>query len=60
MVNRYLDLVEYLVNLKSDSNFKFESKIKFIAVTQWKFVAVANTPAYKTAVLVKVFKSFMA
>jgi hypothetical protein len=52
MANRYLDLVEYLVNLNLHSNLKFEGIIKFIAVTQWKCVAVTNTSAYNAAVLV--------
>jgi hypothetical protein len=32
-MNRYLVLLKYLVNSNSHSNFKFEGKIKFIAVT---------------------------
>ena len=37
MANRYSVLLKYLVNLNSHSNFKFECKIKFIAVTYIHF-----------------------
>ncbi len=33
MANRYSVPLKYLVNLNSHLNFKFEGKIKFIAVT---------------------------
>ncbi len=33
MANKYLVLLEFLVNSNSHLNFKFEGKIKFIAVT---------------------------
>jgi hypothetical protein len=36
MANRYSVLLEFLKNLNSHSVFKFEGKIKFIAVTYFK------------------------
>jgi hypothetical protein len=44
MVNRYLVLLEFLVNLNSHSVFQFEGKIKFIAATRViKFVEKRTT-----------------
>jgi hypothetical protein len=58
MVNRYLVLLEFLVNSNSHFVFEFEGKIKFIAVTYYRYYTSpgyfpnANTLAYLSAVSV--------
>ncbi len=49
MANRYSVLLEFLENLNSHSVFKFEGKIKFIAVTYNNEEFVTNTPAQMPA-----------
>jgi hypothetical protein len=51
MMNRYSVPPKYSINLNSHSNFKFKSKIKFIAVNYLCHVAQGNQGKYNTAIV---------